>query len=202
MLATTVTTNTDFVRSVDRDIVRQIADLNRRGATMLRTALQQQARDLPKAVASLREPWLALEQGSLSAFADAPYLLFEIQLDQAMSSTAQAVAEDSGWAVLPARAAYARLLCHFAWHTSRMRPAAASLLLGLSPSGCRRLAALELPAVEELAEAASPWVNLRWPEDERFWSLRLKAALGGERDGLWSSTLAGVQRLASVTRTG
>lgn len=203
MLATTVTTHTDFVRSVDRDIIRQIADINRRGAVMLRDALQQRTRGLPSAVDSVRELWLALEPATLTAFSDAPYLLFELGLEPPVTapiaSGQVAIAEDS-WQGLSSRAAYARLLCHFAWHTSRMRPAAAALLLGLSPSGCRQLSAMELPAVEELASVAAPRVSLRWAEDERFWRLRLTAAISNERDGLWSSTLAGVQRLAAVTR--
>ncbi len=209
MLATTVTTNTDFVRSVDRDIIRQIADINRRGASMLRTALQQNTQALPKAVESLRELWLALEPTALSSFADAPYLLFEIALeDSAVKPLKTASRADAStdpvsteWDDLAARAAYARLLCHFSWHTSRMRPAAASLLLGLSPAGCRAFSALELPAVEDLAASAGSRVNLRWADDERFWRLRLTAAISGEREGLWRSTLAGVQRLAAVTRT-
>jgi hypothetical protein len=75
------------------------------------------------------------------------------------------------------------------------------LLLGLSPAGCAALRELELPQIDELAETAGPCVVLRWGEDVLFWRRRIQAAKAGDRTALWETTLAGVQRLAAVSRS-
>ncbi len=83
----------------------------------------------------------------------------------------------------------------------RLAALAASLLLGLSPAGCDALRALELPQIDELAETAGPCVSLRWGDDTAFWQRRLAAARARDRNGLWETTLVGVQRLAAVSRS-
>jgi hypothetical protein len=44
-------------------------------------------------------------------------------------------------------------------------------------------------------------VVLRWGEDVLFWRRRIQAAKAGDRTALWETTLAGVQRLAAVSRS-
>lgn len=94
-------------------------------------------------------------------------------------------------------------LCPLAARASghRLAALAASLLLGLSPAGCDALRALELPQIDELAETAGPCVSLRWGDDTAFWQRRLAAARARDRNGLWETTLVGVQRLAAVSRS-
>ena len=202
------TTETDFARSVDREIIRQVGGMNLRGLRILRDALAASKTVLPAAAGTLREDWLALDDGALASVADCPYLLFELATDTAFTLWRRAQAGGPMPRLPPglceghAGQGFARLVCYFAWQTSQSRPAAASLLLGLSAAGCSALRTLELPQIDELAETAGPCVSLRWGDDTRFWRRRLEAARSSDRASLWESTLGGVQRLAAVSRSG
>lgn len=205
--AAVATTETDFARSVDREIIRQVGGMNLRGLRILREALATSKTVLPPSAGALREEWLSTEDEALAAVADCPYLLFDLATDTAFALWRRAQAGGPMPRLPPGLCdgregqGFARLVCYFAWQTSQSRPAAASLLLGLSPAGCTALRVLELPQIDELAETAGPCVSLRWGEDPRFWQRRLEAARRGDRALLWESTLAGVQRLAAVSRT-
>lgn len=201
------TTETDFARSIDREIIRQVSGMNLRGLRILREALEGSKVVLPSAASMLREAWLDLDDGVLASVADCPYLLFELSTDTAFALWRRAQSGvplprlPPGLCEGQAGHGFARIVCYFAWQTAQSRPAAASLLLGLSPAGCSALRELELPQIDELAETAAPCVSLRWGEDVLFWRRRLQAARAGDRSALWETTLAGVQRLAAVSRS-
>lgn len=205
--AVLATTETDFARSVDREIIRQVGGINLRGLRILREALGSSKLVLPSAASMLREEWLALDEGVLASVADCPYLLFELSTDTAFALWRRTQTGVSlprlppGLCEGQAGHGFARIVCYFAWQTAQSRPAAASLLLGLSAAGCAALRVLELPQIDELAETAAPCVGLRWGEDVLFWRRRLQAARAGDRAALWETTLAGVQRLAAVSRS-
>lgn len=190
------TTNTDFARSVDRAIVREIADMNLRGLRAVRAATTDAApQSLPPALESLRVAWQALDDQALTAMADAPYLLFEWRVN-----TERPAGITAGWLAHAEIRRYTRILCHFAWHTSRVRLVAAPLLLGCSPADAAALAGLDLGELDALTESAAERVGLRWAEDIRHWERRLTAAAAADRNALWENTLAGVQRLAGKAR--
>jgi hypothetical protein len=201
------TTETDFARSVDREIIRQVGGMNLRGLRILRDALEGSKIVLPSAASMLREEWLGLDDGVLASVADCPYLLFDLSTDTAFALWRRVQAGvnlprlQPGLCEGQAGQGFARIVCYFAWQTAQSRPAAASLLLGLSPAGCAALRALELPQIDELAETAGPCVGLRWGEDVLFWRRRIQAAKAGDRAALWETTLSGVQRLAAVSRS-
>lgn len=202
------TTETDFARSVDREIIRQVGGMNLRGLRTLREALSTSRPGLPAAAEALREPWLALDEGAVVAVADAPYLLFDLSLEPAFQERQRRLPEEApppraetGLCGTATGRSFARLMCHFAWQTSKARPAAAALLLGVNASTCNTLRALDLLELDGIAETAGECVTLRWGNDLRFWSRRLDAARTADRAALWESTLSGVQRLASLART-
>jgi hypothetical protein len=202
------TTETDFARSVDREIIRQVGGMNLRGLRALREALSTSRPGLPVAAESLREQWLALDEGAVAAVADAPYMLFDLSLESAFEVRRHRLPEEApppraetGLCGAATGCGFTRLVYHFAWQTSKARPAAAALLLGVNASACNTLRALDLFELDAIAETAGERVSLRWGADLRFWSRRLDAARTADRAALWESTLAGVQRLAALART-
>jgi hypothetical protein len=202
------TTETDFARSVDREIIRQVGGMNLRGLRALREALSTSRPGLPVAAESLREQWLALDEGAVAAVADAPYMLFDLSLESAFGVRRHRLPEEApppraetGLCGAATGCGFTRLVYHFAWQTSKARPAAAALLLGVNASACNTLRALDLFELDAIAETAGERVSLRWGADLRFWSRRLDAARTADRAALWESTLAGVQRLAALART-
>lgn len=197
----------DFPAAADPEAFHQVAEMNLRGLRVLRDALLEgRGLEIP-AAAKLRERWLALDDAALQRVADAPFLLFELSLDAALAaqrSSRLAVGDDPRRATLwRARAqgrAFARLLCHFAWQTSRTAPSAAALLLGVSPAGGAALRSLGLQQLDAFTEIAGDWVTLRWGDEPQLWSARLAAAATGDPDRLWRDTLHGLQRLAALAR--
>ena len=197
----------DFPAAADPEAFHQVAEMNLRGLRVLRDALLEgRGLEIP-AAAKLRERWLALDDAALQRVADAPFLLFELSLDAALAAqraSRLAVGDDPRRATLwCARAqgrAFARLLCHFAWQTSRTAPSAAALLLGVSPAGRAALRSLGLHQLDAFTEIAGDWVTLRWGDEPQLWSARLAAAATGDPDRLWRDTLHGLQRLAALAR--
>lgn len=193
----------------------QVAEVNRVGLKVLRAAalapVAAGGSALPAAVRELHADWAALDDEAIAHAAAAPFLLFALDVDGALRASrwgvggppVQAVAAPppgpSGlplaWA--PARA-FARMAVHYAWYVSTAAPAAAPLALGLAAPACERLRGLGLERVEAMSEGAERWVQLRWADDPRVWSARLEAARRGDATALWSSTLAGLQRLAGA----
>ena len=198
----------DFPAAVDAEAFRLVAEMNLRGLRVLRDALTEgRGADIPAATA-LRPEWLALDDAALARVAEAPYLLFELSIDAALEAhraARLAVGDDPNrvvsWCARPAGRAFARLLCHFSWQTCRTAPTAASLLLGISPTGCAAYRALTLQHLDTLTETAGHWLTLRWGDDTRRWRSRLAAAGRADPEALWRDTLLGLQRLATVART-
>lgn len=197
----------DFPAAVDAEAFRQVAEMNLRGLRVLRDALLEgRGLEIP-AAAQLRERWLALDDAALRRVADAPFLLFELSLDAALSAqraSVLAVGDDprraTRWCARAQGRAFARLLCHFAWQTSRTAPSAAVLLLGVSPAGGAALRSLGLQQLDAFTEIAGDWLTLRWGDEPQLWTARLAAAAAGDPDRLWRDTLHGLQRLAALAR--
>ena len=197
----------DFPAAADAEAFQQVAEMNLRGLRVLRDALLEgRGLEIP-AAAKLRERWLALDDAALQRVADAPFLLFELSLDAALAAqraSRLAVGDDPRraklWCARAQGRAFARLLCHFAWQTSRTAPSAAVLLLGVSPAGGAALRSLGLQQLDAFTEIAGDWLTLRWGDEPQRWAGRLAAAATGDPDRLWRDTLHGLQRLAVLAR--
>ena len=198
----------DFPLAVDIEAFRLVAEMNLRGLRVVREALADGRSSGLAAVDALRSDWLALDEAALARVAEAPFLLFELSIDAALTahrSPSWAVSDDPhrvvSWCARPAGRAFARLLCHFCWQTCRTAPTAASLLLGISPAGCAAFRTLTLPNLDAFTEIAGHWLALRWGDEPRHWTGRLEAAGRTDPAALWQDTLHGLQRLAAVART-
>ena len=198
----------DFPLAVDIEAFRLVAEMNLRGLRVVREALADGRSFGLAAVDALRSDWLALDEAALARVAEAPFLLFELSIDAALTahrSPSWAVSDDPhrvvSWCARPAGRAFARLLCHFCWQTCRTAPTAASLLLGISPAGCAAFRTLTLPNLDAFTEVAGHWLALRWGDEPRHWTGRLQAAGRTDPAALWQDTLHGLQRLAAVART-
>ncbi len=196
----------------------QVAEVNRVGLKVLRAAASAAAHGvsgaagsgaLPAAVRERRADWAALDDAALARAAASPFLLFSLDIDAALRASrpwgggavVSGVASPSSGPVglppewTPVRA-FARMVVHYAWYVSTAAPAAAPLVLGLAPPSCERLRHLGFELVEAMSEGAERWVQLRWADDPGAWAARLEAARRDDAPALWSSTLAGLQRLA------
>lgn len=198
----------DFPLAVDIEAFRLVAEMNLRGLRVVREALADGRSSGLAAIDALRSDWLALDEAALARVAEAPFLLFELSIDAALTahrSPSWAVSDDPhrvvSWCARPAGRAFARLLCHFCWQTCRTAPTAASLLLGISPAGCAAFRTLTLPNLDAFTEVAGHWLALRWGDEPRHWTGRLQAAGRTDPAALWQDTLHGLQRLAAVART-
>ena len=197
-------TETDFTHSVDREIIRQVGDLNFRGLNLIRQNLIGSDPASTIVACADRDLWSGLNEISLKQVAEAPYLLFELPFDPIASFDVERSNNLSNdhhdiWSTAPGRD-YVRLLCHFAWQVCRGRAVAATLLLGLSPQAVERLRAVPLPELDPLADRNRGGLRLRWHADPWFWGRRLEAANAADQRRLWQTTYAGVQRLASLSR--
>ncbi len=197
-------TETDFTHSVDREIIRQVGDLNFRGLNLIRQNLIGSDPASTIVACADRDLWSGRNEISLKQVAEAPYLLFELPFDPIASFDVERSNNLSNdhhdiWSTAPGRD-YVRLLCHFAWQVCRGRAVAATLLLGLSPQAVERLRAVPLPELDPLADRNRGGLRLRWHADPWFWGRRLEAANAADQRRLWQTTYAGVQRLASLSR--
>ena len=197
-------TETDFTHSVDREIIRQVGDLNFRGLSLIRQNLISSDPASSIVACTDRSLWSALNDASLKQVAEAPYLLFELPFDPILSVDDERADDRSGdhqhvWSTASGRD-YVRLLCHFAWQVCRGGAVAATLLLGLAPQAVERLRAVPLPDLDPLADRNRGELRLRWNTDPWFWGRRLEAANAADQRRLWQTTYAGVQRLASLSR--
>lgn len=184
---------------VDGEILTQLATLNSRGLQVL---CEAPGLDWPLAA----EARATLDGAVLKRMADAPYLLFEIDVEAALGggagvvtrrspSVADATPHYSIWSDTTGRV-FAAAMLQFAWHVARTRPAAAPLVLGLPAEACAALRVGEFRGLDWVAAHAARWVALRWAYDLAHWAQRLRAAAAGDLRALRSNTLAGLQRLA------
>lgn len=201
-----VTTHVEFARSVDRDILQQIATLNSQGLQALIEASQTNPHERPSGVTRLDtlvgqpEPWLKVSR--------APFLLFEWR---AIGDGGDDREQDwqvhephdprATWRKREAWRRFARLATHLTAEICRHRQVAACLLLGMPQPQCARWAALSLPQIDRCAQQASHQIDLRW-RDDGFWQRRVEAAMNeGDESALWRNTLEGIQRLAALGRS-
>jgi hypothetical protein len=198
-----ITTHVEFARSVDRDILQQIAILNLQGLQALIEASQTNPHERPSGVTRLdtlvgqSEPWSKVSQ--------APFLLFEWRALEDWSENDEEdwqVHEPLGiWRKAEVWRRFARLATHLTAEICRHRQVAARLLLGMPQPQCTRWAALSLPEIDRHAQQASYQIDLRW-RDDGFWQRRVKAAMNeGDESALWRNTLEGIQRLAVLGRS-
>jgi len=188
----------------DAELLTQVLTLNLRG---LEVICETAKPGPPLGV----EEWLTLEAHALPRVADAPYLLFTIDVATALRSDARSMTSTSPTAHLPAIAdaapsysiwgagagrLFAAAALQFAWHVVRTRPAAAPLTLGLDVGACETLRAGDFARLDWSAEHSARWLTLRWSIDRAFWAQRLRAAMAKDAKILRSNTLAGLQRLA------
>ena len=76
----------DFPLAVDTEAFRLVAEMNLRGLRVLREALADGRSSGLAAVDGLRSDWLALDEAALARVAEAPFLLFELSIDAALTA--------------------------------------------------------------------------------------------------------------------
>lgn len=128
-------TETDFTHSVDREIIRQIGDLNFRGLSLIRKNLLSDDPALSLLACTDREVWRPLDESALKQVAEAPYVLFELPFDPATPGDGSS---HDIWST-PSGRDYVRLLCHFAWQVCR--PCCCCDFVARADAGCRAEAA-------------------------------------------------------------
>lgn len=184
---------------VDDELLMQLSTLNLRGLQVLRDTAEF-------AHSALAHEWQQLDGDALARVADAPYLLFELDVAAALvggnvdtrpelPAVADASPNYGAWAAAPGRL-FAATVLQFAWHVARSRPSAAPFVLGLPFDACHALRAGDFRGLDWSATQATRWVALRWPDDRAQWAQRLRAAQQADRRALRANTLAGLQRLA------
>ena len=93
-----------------------------------------------------------------------------------------------------------RLVMTHVWHLARSEPAAARLLLGLSPASVTVIGGTSLSRVLALAELRPQWLRPRWETRPRIWRDLLQTAAAGDHDALERLRVRGLQLLASESR--
>lgn len=192
-LSTAVITRIEFARSVDRDVLRQLADLNLRGLQAIK-ALRSPSIGGSSVFASLGG---AMADEALSRrLGDAPFLMFEWRslAHWRVNESAEVWREQAEWS------AFARLAAHFSAEVCRHRRPAALLLLGMPAEQCDAWARLSFAEIDTCAQRASQQIDLRWWTDSPFWQRRLQAVTDQDDGALWHNTLEGIQRLAALAR--
>lgn len=192
-----VTTHVEFNRSVDREVLGQIADLNLRGLQALLALRSAGFSGLPAPLLQFDE--LGADSDIWQRLGRTPYLLFEWSplIDWRVHEPL------CGWRQQAVWTDFARLAAYASAEICRLRRVAAPLLLGMSAGQCDEWAKLALPEVDLRAQQAGQQLGLRWSSDVRFWQRRFQAAASPtDEAALWRNTLEGVQRLAVLGRSG
>jgi hypothetical protein len=94
-----------------------------------------------------------------------------------------------------------RLALTYGWHLARSRPAAARVLLGMSPLCAERIAGLTLRQIATLAEQHPEWLQPRWSQRVPVWRELLRAAICGDETALERARMRGLQLLAAEAHT-
>jgi len=95
-----------------------------------------------------------------------------------------------------------RQVISHAWHLARSEPAAARLLLGLSPATVGVIGGSTLTRLTHLAEAHGQWLRPRWENRPRIWADLLRAAGEGGSGAIERLRVRGLQLLAAEVRQG
>lgn len=192
-LVTAAITHIEFARSVDRQILRQISDLNLQGLQAI-VALRDHLPNRPTAFAQFDD--LARDEALWRRLCSVPFLLFEWR-----TLTDWRVSEPSGdWREQASWVDFARLATHVSAEICRNRRSAAMLLLGMTAAQCDAWSRLSLMEIDLRAQRAARQIDLRWLSDPRFWQRRLQAVTASGEEALWRNTLEGMQRLAALAR--
>lgn len=188
----------------DAELLTQVLTLNLRGLEVICEATKL-------GLAPAVDEWQTLEARALPRVADAPYLLFAIDVATALGSESRPMPSTFSSAQVPAIAdaappysiwgtgagrLFAVAVLQFAWHVARTRPAAAPLTLGLDAGACQALRSENFGRLDWSAEQSTRWLTLRWSADRAHWAQRLRAATAKDAKALRNNTLAGLQRLA------
>jgi hypothetical protein len=187
-------------QALDPELLAHLGDINWRLLQLLAATARGQDTGLASPVVSaLRVEWLNVPAGALRGLATCPYLLLELALGEAPAIRADAdvIREPD---CLEARGPVGELTRRaflVAWHYAHTNPLAVRITLGLSAKGCAGLAALALPALEQLAARAGACPRLRWEDRVEIWRQLLVAAAAGEQDRLRQLQLRGLQLLAA-----
>jgi hypothetical protein len=88
----------------------------------------------------------------------------------------------------------------YGWHLARSRPAAARILLGMSPVCAERIAGCTLRQIAVLAEQHPEWLQPRWSARLPVWRELLRAAICGDDAALERARMRGLQLLAAEAR--
>jgi hypothetical protein len=94
-----------------------------------------------------------------------------------------------------------RLVMSHAWHLARSEPAAARLLLGLSPANVTIIGSSTLTRLTFLAESRAEWLRPRWENRPGVWRELLRTAAQGDAGALERLRIRGLQLLAAETRS-
>ena len=188
----------------DAELLTQVLTLNLRGLEVICEATKF-------GPTPAIDEWQTLDERALPRVADAPYLLFAIDVATAVRSESHSMPSTFSNAQVPAIAdaappysvwgtaagrLFAAAALQFAWHVARTRPAAAPLTLGLDAGACEALRSGNFGRLDWSAEQSTRWLTLRWRADRAFWAQRLRAATAKDAKVLRNNTLAGLQRLA------
>jgi hypothetical protein len=95
-----------------------------------------------------------------------------------------------------------RLVMTQTWHLARSQPAAARLLLGLSPTNLTVIGACPLNLLLQLAQGRSQWLRPRWENRPRVWRDLLRMAAAGDTGSLERMRVRSLQLLAADARQG
>ncbi|HTV77121.1 MAG TPA: hypothetical protein VMF03_02615 [Steroidobacteraceae bacterium] len=87
-----------------------------------------------------------------------------------------------------------------AWHLARSEPAAARLLLGLSPASAALIGGCTLHRVTLLAETRAGWLRPRWEQRPSVWPDLLRMAAQGDAAALERLRVRSLQLLAADAR--
>jgi hypothetical protein len=201
-------------QALDPELLGHIGDLNRHLLELLVATARGEATGLATPlVTALRSQWLELSPEGLRRLAGCPYLLLELAVgDTAGAAGANAGIHEPAPATRHVSVAMRpgpvgellRRALLLAWHFAHTNPLAVRITLGFSAADCAGLAALPLPALEQLAAGASASPRLRWEDRLEIWQQLLLAAGDTPPRRLRQLQLRGLQLLAGrlLQRTG
>jgi len=83
-----------------------------------------------------------------------------------------------------------------AWSAARSLPLAVSLVFGMAPAVCARIAALNISAIDRIVLAHASELRPRWFDNLNFWQTLLEASIAADEERLADLHLYSLQLLA------
>jgi hypothetical protein len=156
----------------------------------------------------LRDLWAMLDHEARQRAAACPYLIVDAGFADAGNWASGNSIHESNQAAPsmalffggPRAANLLRLALTYGWHLARSRPAAARILLGMSPVCAERIAGCTLRQIAVLAEQHPEWLQPRWSARLPVWRELLRAAICGDDAALERARMRGLQLLAAEAR--